>query len=196
MFLWEGSEEVYKMTPHFAARLGEAMQGVQLHLLDTLYSLRQCERPESTWLHAQLPLAAQRKLTPRLCMNLLSALQILAFKAFTPLPMPLACTAEELLLVWVLEEMEATAEELGNAYDSRERDDLIGAVIGDFDFEFLLDPAYDGADKVEAMGIVSANPDDWFLACSDPPLTCPLTWPPEVAYWHPSWETYRQKKGM
>ena len=192
MLLKYGSEDTYRLPLQLAAELGAAMEDIHAHLMGTMCDLLERRDAKETWLYEQLPPSARLRCDTRLCRDLLITLATLAFKAFGPIPMPISCRAEELLLVWAADEVEAMRELSGTEFE--EKADFLGEVIGDFDFEFMYDPAVDGIDKMERMAGLDIGPfgiDEWFKPYRLPrAVTNPLTWPREIAYNHENWNRF------
>lgn len=66
-----------------------------------------------------------------------------------------------------------------------EKEDFLGDVIGDLDFQWMYDPAFDGIDEVSLVRTGSFRLEDWFRPYSVPgAVTNPLTWPEEISYWY------------
>ena len=192
MLLRYGSEDTYRLPPQLAAELGAAMEDIHAHLMITMCDLQARQDTKRTWLYEQLPPSARLRCDTRLCRDFLITLATLAFKAFGPIPMPISCRAEELLLVWAVDEVEAMREVAGEGFE--EKIDFLGEVIGDFDFEFMYDPAVDGIDRMDKMAELDIGPfsvDEWFTPYRLPrAATNPLTWPEEIAYTYENWNRF------
>lgn len=129
-----------------------------------------------------MPYSARLRCDERLCRNFLITLSTLAFKTFGPISFPIACRAEELLLVWTSDEVEAFREAEGEKFV--EKEDFLGDVIGDLDFQWMYDPAFDGIDEVSLARTGSFRLEDWFRPYPVPgAVTNPLTWPEEIGSW-------------
>ena len=141
---------------------------------------------ENTWLYQRLPTAIALQLDEPFIENLLSSHHSLAFKTFTPAPAGLACLAETLLLVWSTEW--AMFKNHSSENLRTEVDNLIGAVVGDFDHEFLDAPQTDGIHLIEDLGVASSAKEQWFKPFNrHTDITHPFTWPNDKHYIFENW---------
>ena len=183
MLLEYGSQEVYPLSPGFAKELGAGMEILHSYLIESLHTLMGSKDIQETWLYYnQLPYFARLRCDTGLCSHFLITLSTLAFKTFGPLSFPIACRAEELLLAWTADEVEAFREAEGGRFE--EKEDFLGDIIGDLDFQWMYDPAFDGIDEVPYAHTGSFRLEDWFRPYPTPgAITNPLTWPEEIGYW-------------
>jgi len=189
MLLEYGSEEVYPLPGRLVEELGAGMEMLYSNLTESLCALMTNQDVQDTWLYNQLPYFARLRCDTRLCRDFLITLSTLAFKTFGPSPFPIACRAEELLLAWAADEVEAFREMGGEKFEDKE--DFLGEIIGDLDFQLMYDPAFDGIDQAPYLRTGSFRLEDWFRPYPIVgAVTNPLTWPEKIAYQHHNWRHF------
>ena len=168
------------LTPKMARELGRALEMLQDQYYQALDDLRAGSK--NTWFHADLPPAGIKYLNkhPYLGKRLVSLLNTMAFKIFSVEPFALACTAEELMLKWLVQYVEAINQDDQSSDwtedDQAALEDWREYVAEDFDVDLLYS---DKKEFVAQLGPV----EKWFEPFDAEKSVNPLTRLTDKPFW-------------
>lgn len=102
MLIDDLTDKPYPLTKKLTRDLREGAYMLHDDIMEAMECLPDNKNLVETQFYHMLPRAVVGRLDARLCSNFLHALEMLTFKMFCPMPMRLGCTAEELLLDWIV----------------------------------------------------------------------------------------------
>jgi hypothetical protein len=170
----------YPVSGKFAELLKVGTAMIWDDIMDVIIEYHKQGKPEETLFFNDLPPMLKSKMNTRLCFNFLHALDLLIFKIFSPTPMRLGCTAEELLLHWMVRNAKICVEEETPKIKNRIEkglNDYLESVLEDKDYLYLFDPKFDGVDDLEELGTQSLKFKDLFKPFNKDRLTHPMILP-------------------
>ena len=190
---------IASLSPDLADRLGGAFQMVGDLLMESMEQMfydpdEEKWHLEATWIYDKLPQKYQARLTPYMITQFYQALCMLSLRVLGPSQSRCACRAEELLLYWSVEQIKIFNDNQGSGFEDDEADEFQEDFQEDFDFELMYDPMFDGVEYNEQMGTGSFSLEHWFLPFNDERITCPLSWPEKIGFYHPNWRDYKYPK--